>query len=43
MSFCCPFNVGMPKGKKWFLYAPEGDVALIRNHVAYSLWRKTGR
>lgn len=33
----------MPRGKEWFLYAPEGDVALIRNAMAYALWRQLGR
>uniref|UniRef100_A0A383WL78 Uncharacterized protein n=1 Tax=Tetradesmus obliquus TaxID=3088 RepID=A0A383WL78_TETOB len=35
--------LGMPKAKSWVLYAPEGDTAIVRNWLAYSLWRQTGR
>lgn len=43
-QLCCwHYNAGMPKGKKWFLYAPEGDVAILRNYMAYELWRRMGR
>jgi hypothetical protein len=34
---------GLPKGTEWFLYTPEGDVGVIRNWMAYSLWRRMGR
>jgi hypothetical protein len=36
-------HTGLPKGKEWFLYAPEGDGGVIRNWMAYSLWRRMGR
>jgi hypothetical protein len=34
---------GMPKHKEWALYAPEGDVGLLRNAIAHNLWQRMGR
>jgi hypothetical protein len=39
----CNSLSGMPQGKSWVLYAPEGDTAIMRNWLAYGLWRQTGR
>lgn len=34
--------IGLPKSKKWVLYGPYADKSLIRNALAYSLYRQMG-
>lgn len=35
--------LGLPSESDWVLYAPYGDKSLVRNNLAYDLYRETGR
>ncbi|MBN2318125.1 MAG: CotH kinase family protein [Acidobacteria bacterium] len=37
-----PF-LGFPEESDWVLHAPYADKSLMRNHLAYTLWRRMGR